>query len=463
MTSIAIVGGGPAGTAAAQRAAELGAEVTLIEARALGGTCVVDGCVPTRVLARAARMAREVRDAGLWGINTGPVQISWQRVTERVGETVAAVTAGRDSAERLTELGVDVRVGAPARFHDPHTLLVGDGRVEADRILLCIGGAARPLPIPGAELATLPTEIMAWPRLPQRVAVVGSGSTGSQLVTVFSSLGAHTTLLDVAPRILPHADADVAATLEAAFRSQGVTVVTGIDGLTGIDADGDRRQVRYEHDGQPMCVEVDAVVLATGWPARTEGLGLDAAGVAHRPGRIPVDQHLRTNVPHIYAPGDANQRDMLVQSAAEEGDTAAVNAVLGPQRDSPHPLLPWGGFTDPDVAGVGLTEEEARRHDPQCVSALVPLTDVERAIIDERTEGFLKLITDRRRSLLLGAHAAGESAVEVIQAVTTAMAAGTDPATLARVEFAYPTYTAAVGQAARALLRVDTDTAGQSR
>ena len=455
MTSIAIVGGGPAGTAAALRATELGAEVTLLEARALGGTCVVDGCVPTRVLARAARMAREVRDAHLWGIEVGEVGVRWERITERVAETVAAVTARRASAAELGRAGVDVRVGHPAQFVDPHTLAVGGEHVEADAVLLCVGGAARPLPIPGAELATLPTEVIAWDALPERVAVVGSGSTGSQLVTVFASLGAETTLIDVAPRILPHADADVAATLEAAFRSQGVAVATGVDGLTAIEADGPLRRVHYTAGGQPTSVEVDAVVLATGWPARTEGLGLDVAGVAHSPGRIPVDDHLRTNVPHVYAPGDANQRDMLVQSAAEEGEAAAVNAVLGPVRSTPHALLPWGGFTDPDVAGVGLTEEEATRHDDHCVTAVVPLAGLERAIIDERTDGFLKLITDRRRSLLLGAHAAGESAVEVIQAVTTAMAAGADPATLARVAFAYPTYSAAIGAAAQALLRVD--------
>ncbi len=464
MNKITIVGGGPAGTAAALRAAELGAEVTLLEARALGGTCVVDGCVPTRVLARAARMAREVRDAHLWGLEVGEVGVRWDRIMQRVDDTVRSVSAARASAGELAQAGVDVRVGHHARFVDAHTLEFGDDKVEADAILLCMGGSPRALPIPGAELATLPNEVLSWDTLPERVAVVGSGSTGAQLVTVFSSLGSQVTLLDVAPRILPHADGDVAATVEVAFRSQGITVTTGIDGLTAIERLEDAAATSADHGGGPLrlrygsggtetALEVDAVVLATGWPARTEGLGLDAAGIDHGPGRIPVDAYLRTSVPHIYAPGDANQRDMLVQSAAEEGEAAAVNAVLGPTRSTPHALLPWGGFTDPDTAGVGLTEEEASRHDDECITALVPLSGLERAIIDERTEGFLKLIADRRRSMVLGAHAAGESAVEVIHAVTTAMASGTDPATLARVQFAYPTYSAAIGAAAQELLR----------
>ena len=457
MSHVVVVGGGPAGVAGAVRAAELGAEVVLVEARgALGGTCVNDGCVPTRVLARTARMAREARDAHLWGLDVGEVGVDWCRITERVVETVAAVRATKQSGAALTEDGVDVRLGAGARFVDPHTLQVGGERLEADAVLLCVGGAPRRLPFEGADLATLPDAVVAWPRLPDRVAVVGSGSTGAQLVTVFASLGAEVILLDVAPRILPHADADVAGALADAFRRQGVRVVTGIDGIARLERlerlDGHGLRLHQTLDGETHHLDVDEVVLATGWPARTEGLGLDAAGIHHEPGRIPVDAYLRTNVPHVFAPGDANQRDMLVQSAVVEGAAAATNAVLGPTRSAPHALLPWGGFTDPDTAGVGLTEAEARERDPHCAVATVALAASERAIIDERTDGFLKLIADRRRSMLLGAHAAGEAAVEIIQAVTTAMAAGTDPATLARVEFAYPTYSELIGAAARELL-----------
>ena len=464
MSRVVVVGGGPAGVAGAARAAELGAEVVLVEAGdALGGTCVNDGCVPTRVLARTARMAREARDAHLWGLGVGEVTVDWGRITERVAATVEAVRDTKQSGAALADEGVKVRLGERARFLDAHTLQVGEERMEADAVLLCVGGSPRRMPFEGAELATLPDAVVAWPRLPERVAVVGSGSTGAQLVTVFASLGAEVTLLDVAPRILPHADAAVAATLSDAFARQGVRVLTGIDGITRIvgraGGDGgegrDGRGLRLHHTvgGDAHHLDVDEVVLATGWPARTEGLGLDAAGIHHEPGRIPVDAYLRTNVPHVFAPGDANQRDMLVQSAVVEGTAAATNAVLGPTRSAPHALLPWGGFTDPDTAGVGLTGEQARERDPECVVATVPLTTSERAIIDERTDGFLKLIADRRRSMLLGAHAAGEAAVEIIQAVTTAMAAGTDPATLARVEFAYPTYSALIGAAASELVR----------
>ena len=192
--------------------------------------------------------------------------------------------------------------------------------------------------------------------------------------------------------------------------------------------------------------------MATGWPADVEDLGLENAGIEIERSAIPADRYFRTVVPHIFAVGDANGRDMLVQAAQFEGEAAAENAVLGANRRTPHHLLPAGGFTDPDYAGVGLTEEQARERDTDCVVATVPYANLERAVIDDREVGFLKLIADRRRQLILGAHAVGENAIEVIQSVTTAMAAGVDVSTLAGVRFAYPTYSAIIGLAARAVL-----------
>jgi pyruvate/2-oxoglutarate dehydrogenase complex dihydrolipoamide dehydrogenase (E3) component len=206
--------------------------------------------------------------------------------------------------------------------------------------------------------------------------------------------------------------------------------------------------------GASVAGDFDTVVMATGWPADTEELGLETTGVRVDRSSIVVDEYFRTSVSHIFAVGDANGRDMLVQAAHFEGEAAAENAVLGANRRTPHHLLPAGGFTDPDYAGVGLSEPEARARDPHCVVSRVDYSDLERAVIDDRERGFLLLIADRRRELILGAHAVGENAVEVIQSVTTAMAAGVDVATLARVKFAYPTYSALIGLAARRLLAV---------
>lgn len=444
---VAVIGGGPAGVAAALRAAELGASVVLLEADRLGGTCVNSGCVPTRVLAKTARLMREVRTAHEYGIAaTG--EIDWPALVARVRSTVDRVRAAKRDAERLAAAGVTVVLDGKAEFEDAGTLTTTGGtRVRAGSVIVAVGGHSRPLPIPGAELATAPEHVLDLPELPKRVAIIGGGNTGAQLTTILRSFGAEVTLLDVAPRILTPSDPDISAAVTEAFREQGIAVHTGIAGVAGIE----RRGGGLWLDAGEASGEFDAVIMATGWPADVAQLGLDRAGVDALRSSIPSDDTFRSSVPSIFAVGDANGRDMLVQAAVFEGEAAAENAVLDASRRTPHHYLPAGGFTDPDYAGVGLTEEQARERDPECRVVTVPYRELERAVIDDREAGFLKLITDRRGELILGAHCVGESAIEIVQTVTTAMVAGIGPADLAGVKFAYPTYTAIVGLAARAV------------
>ncbi len=451
---IAVIGAGPAGTAAALRAAELGARVVVLEAGRVGGTCVNTGCVPTRVLAKTARLIREARAADDYGIDVGTPTIDWPAVVTRVHERVDAVRSIKREAERFAEAGVTLIHEGRARFEDDRTLVLDSGRrVSADSILICVGGHSKRLPVPGAELATVPEDVLELPELPRRVAVIGAGNTGAQLVTVFNSFGSKVTLLDVAPRVLMASDVSIADTVSGALRDAGVAVHTGIETVERLEAaESGAISLSWKDSGESTSAEFDVVIIATGWPADVEDLGLERAGIEIDRSRIPADQYFRTIVPHIFAVGDANGRDMLVQAAQFEGEAATENAVLGANRRTPHHLLPAGGFTDPDYAGVGLTEEQARDRDPSCVVATVGYDALDRAVIDDRGNGFLKLIADRRRELILGAHAVGENAVEVIQSVTTAMAAGIDVSTLAGVRFAYPTYSAVIGMAARKLL-----------
>ena len=450
---VAVIGAGPAGTAAALRAAELGARVVVLEADRLGGTCVNTGCVPTRVLAKTARMMRETRTANAYGIDVGEPVVDWARVVERVEERVEKVRSIKREADRFAAAGIDLVQEGRARFESDSVLVLDSGRrVSADSILICVGGHSRRLPIPGAELATVPEDILGMPALPRRAAVIGGGNTGAQLVTVLASFGSEVTLLDVAPRILTTSDASISDLVASSFVAQGVRVHVGIETVDSLAQRDDGSIMLTWRDADGVhAAPYDVVIMATGWPADVADLGLERAGVTIQRSSIPADQYFRTEVPHIFAVGDANGRDMLVQAAQFEGEAAAENAVLGANRRTPHHLLPAGGFTDPYYAGVGFTEAEARERDPQCVVVTVPYGEVDRAVIDDRETGFLKLIADRRRELILGAHAVGENAVEVIQSVTTAMAAGIDVSTLASVRFAYPTYSAVIGRAARAL------------
>ncbi|WP_307786215.1 NAD(P)/FAD-dependent oxidoreductase [Rathayibacter sp. SD072] len=451
---VAVIGAGPAGTAAALRAAELGARVVVLEAARVGGTCVNTGCVPTRVLAKTARIIREARTASDYGVDVGTPRIDWAATVQHVHERVDEVRSIKREAQRFEEEGVELIHEGRARFEDESTLVLDSGRrLTASSILVCVGGHSRRLPIPGAELATVPEDVLALPSLPRRVAVIGGGNTGAQLVTVFNAFGSEVTLLDVAPRILMTSDASISEYVGAAFERQGVHVSTGIETVESIERADGALKLRWKDAGRSHAEEFDAVIMATGWPADVEDLGLENAGIEVVRSAIPADQYFRTVVPHVFAVGDANGRDMLVQAAQFEAEAAAENAVLGANRRTPQHLLPAGGFTDPDYAGVGFTLEQARERDPQCVVASVPFSNVDRAVIDDRESGFLTLISDRRRELLLGAHAVGENAIEVVQSVTTAMAAGVDVATLANVRFAYPTYSAVIGMAARALLK----------
>jgi pyruvate/2-oxoglutarate dehydrogenase complex dihydrolipoamide dehydrogenase (E3) component len=451
---VVVIGAGPAGTAAALRAAELGAKVAVAEASRTGGTCVNTGCVPTRVLARTARIVREMRTASEYGVGVTEQSIDWAATVARVRSRIDKVRAMKREESRFADAGIELIMEGKARFTSASELVLDSGRrITADQIIVSVGGHSRRLPIPGAEFATVPEHVLDLPKLPERVAVIGAGNTGSQLVTIFNSFGSSVTVLDLAPRILMPSDAAISEAVSAAFTNQGTSVRVGISGVSGIVKQGDDTlELSWTQDGVAHSEIFDAVIMATGWPADVEDLGLENAGVEITRSSIPVDRYFRSVVPHIFAVGDANGKDMLVQAAQFEGEAAAENAVLGANRRTPNFLLPAGGFTDPDYAGVGLTEEQARERDPGCVVSVVPYANLDRAVIDDRELGFLKLISDRRRELILGAHAVGENAVEVVQSVTTAMAAGIDVSTLANVRFAYPTYSAIIGMAARGLL-----------
>jgi pyruvate/2-oxoglutarate dehydrogenase complex dihydrolipoamide dehydrogenase (E3) component len=453
---LVVIGGGPAGVSAALRARELGATSTLLERGSLGGSCTNDGCVPTRVLAKTARLLRDAGQAAEFGLVGQPPSVDLEAVLRRVRATVDRVHASKGLQQHLARSGVTVRAGAgPARFLDPHTLVLPDGeRVEGRQFVLCAGGHARRLGVPGAELARTSSEVWSLPHLPSALVVVGGAATGCQLASVFAAFGSRVTLLEAAPTLLGGEDADVAAAIGHALAERGVEVVTGIERVRRIDRADGRLRLAYVRDGAEHAVDADEVLLAIGWPGSTDGLGLEAAGVEVDGGYVVVDDTLRTSAPHVWAAGDVAGRMMLVQSATAEGRLAAENALLGSGRPHVDAVVPHGGFTDPEYGGVGLTEAAARARPGEPVAvAMVTYQDLDRSVLDARTEGFCKLIAEHGSHRVVGAHVVGEQAVEVVQVAATAMAAGMRVEHLAEVDLAYPTFTAVVGLAARRLAR----------
>jgi pyruvate/2-oxoglutarate dehydrogenase complex dihydrolipoamide dehydrogenase (E3) component len=453
---LVVIGGGPAGVSAALRARELGATAALMERGSLGGSCTNDGCVPTRVLAKTARLLRDARQAAEFGLIGPPPTVDLAAVLRRVRASVDRVHAYKDLERRLVRSGVTVRAGTgPARFLDPHTLGLPDGdRVEGRQFVLCTGGHARRLDVPGAQLARTHSEVWSLPRLPSALLVVGGAATGCQLASVFAAFGSQVTVLDAAPTLLGAEDTDVARAVESALAARGVEQVTDIDRIQRIQQAGGHLRLTYLRDGAEHAVDANEVLLAVGWPGNTDGLGLEAAGVDVEGGYVVVDDTLRTSARHVWAAGDITGRMMLVQSATAEGHLAAENALLGSGRPHVDAVVPHGGFTDPEYGGVGLTETAARSRPGEPVAvATVAYEDLDRAVLDGRTEGFCKLIAEHGSHRIVGAHVVGEQAVEVVQVAATAMAAGIRVEHLAEVDLAYPTFTAVVGLAARRLAR----------
>lgn len=456
MYDIVIVGGGPAGVTAALRARELGASVALVERHKLGGTCTNDGCVPTRVLAKAARLMRDSEQFGRYGlrIERRPA-VDFAAVMQRTKEVVAEVHEKKQLAAHLEEVGVVVYSAAgEARFVDPHTLQTAHhGAISGERFVLCAGGHARRLPFPGADYALTSSTIWDLQTAPASVVIIGGGATGCQFASVFEDFGAHVTLLDIAPRVLVTEDQDISSEISAQFRRRGIQVETGIQRVERIDLEAGRLTVIY-HDasGAARKAAADVVLAAVGWPGNVDHLGLANAGVETAHSYVVVDDYLRTTAAHVYAAGDITGRSMLVQSAGYQARIAVENALLPYTQKVREQLVPHGGFTDPEYGGVGLTEAEARRHH-DVVTATVPYAALDRAVIDDRTAGFCKLVVDRRSQRVLGAHVVGEQAVEIVSMVSAGMAGGLYVQQLADLELAYPTFVAIVGLAARQIAR----------
>ncbi|MGH2428892.1 MAG: dihydrolipoyl dehydrogenase family protein [Candidatus Limnocylindria bacterium] len=448
---LAVIGGGPAGVTAALRAAELGAaRVALVERDRPGGTCTDDGCAPTRVLAKVARLIRDAEQFGDYGLHADPPAVDFAALLAATHRTIYQLHEKKQLVGHLGRAGVTLVAGrGPARFVGSHRLEVGDGpNVAAERFVVASGGHARRLPFSGSELALTHGDVWEMRALPRSLVVVGGAATGAQLASIFAAFGSRVTLLELAPRLIPAEDSDLAAALADAFAANGIDVRTGIGGVDRIERAGGGLRLAYRLGEAVEELRTDAVVLAVGWPGNVEELGLGEAGVATERGYIRVDDGLRTSASHIWAAGDITGRMMLVQSATYEGRIAAENALGSTNGGIRHTIVAHGGFTDPEYGSVGLTEADAAASG-EIVVGLVPYADLDRAVIDQRTTGFCKLVVDRRTRLVRGAHVIGEQAVEVVQIAAAAMAADLPVERLAEVEFAYPTFTSIVGLAAR--------------
>ena len=451
--NLLVIGGGPAGVSAALQGAELGARVTLVERNRVGGTSINEGPAPVRTLARAARLVRDAASWETFGLRGAAPRVD---VKAAVANALRVADYSHDvkrMSDYIAGCGVELAQGVgPCWFVDEHTVEVADGRrFSGDAIVIAVGGHAGRLPIPGAELALTYENIRDLGELPVSTVVVGASDTGCQLASILVDFGSQVTILEYAERIKPRSDHDVSEGLTAAFTNKGMRIVTGTR-VAAIEQADEVFVVRHEKDGREHVEMADLVFFAVGWPGNADLLRPETIGLEVQRGYVVVDDRLVSNIDHIYAAGDANALSMLVPSARQQGLIAAENAVMGTSRRNTHEIVPTGSFTDPEYGSVGLTEEEARaRYD--CEVAIVRYEDLLRPVVDARSGGFCKLIVESNRRYILGAHVLGEYSAEIIQMVATCMATNMRIEQLADLQFAFPTFTEAVGMAAQKCVR----------
>ncbi len=369
MTDVLVVGAGPAGVYAALRAAELGARTTLVTRDEFGGMAANEGTVPVRTLAHAARLIREARQLGRYGIAAIEPALDYARLLARVREVVEDVRAHSAFRPQIDRLGVAVheRAGA-ARFSGPHEVETESGlRLRADRIILCTGGTSRRLAVPGSEWTSTHRDVWGLTSVPPSMLVVGAGATGVQVASIFNAFGSRVQLFQRGPRILPTEDADVSAAVAEAFRASGVAVHENLDRIDSFEKTPSGVRMNFTRNAAPEKAEAALVVVAIGWQANTEGLNLAAAGVeTDDRGFVKVDSHLRTTAPHVFAAGDVIGGLLFVPAALQEGFVAATNAVCGATLTIGEPVDPDGQLHGPGVRAGRTHRGEGPRGARRC-------------------------------------------------------------------------------------------------
>ena len=447
---ICVIGAGPAGVMAALRSAELGARATLVTDDAFGGMAANDGPVPVRTLAHAARLLRDARQLGRYGITVSDPVLDYPRLLCRVREVVENVRAHSSLRRLIDSVGVIVheRAGG-ARFSDPNTIETKSGlRFKADRFIICTGGRSRPLNVPGADLTATHSDAWSLTAVPQSMLVIGAGATGVQVASIFNAFGSRVELFQAGPRILPAEDEDVSAAVATAFREAGIVVHESFGEIESFEKTPTGVRMNFRKEDARLSAEAALVVVAIGWVSNAAELGLAAAGVeTDRRGFVKVDPFMQTSAPHIFAAGDITGGLMLVPQAIQNAFVAATNAVGKSLTKYENRASPIGSFTDPEYAQVGLTEAQAREG-RDIVRAVVNFDVTTRTIIDGRTSGFCKIIVDRATHKILGCHVVGERAVEIAQVASIAIEAGMRVEELAQVPLSFPTYAGILGRLA---------------
>jgi len=452
---VVVIGAGPGGYVAAIRAAQLGMRTACVEVDKLGGVCNNVGCIPTKALLESANYARRIRELGEFGIQVGEVTLDLAGAGKRAKKV--AEQGARGVAYLFKKYGVE-HVKGWGRLAGVGRVAVegGDGErvLEARNIIVATGSRPKDLPILKADGDRVWNSDHAVfpPGAPESLAIIGAGAVGMEFADVFASFGTKVTIVEALDRVLPVEDRDSSALLEKAYRKRGMEIYTGARlEKAEVGKDGVRLTV-VAKNGKPQVLEVERVLLAVGRAPIVQDIGLEAVGVKVERGFIAVDDKMRTNVPGIYAIGDVARPPLLAHKASHEG-VAAVEAIAG----DPHAGVDYGNipnvtYCHPEVASVGLTEEDARGRGLDIEVGVFPWSANGRARTAGETEGFVKVIRERRYGELVGAHVVGPHASELIGEFVVGRHLETTAEEMERAIHPHPTLSEAIAEAALASL-----------
>ncbi len=450
--NLVVVGAGTAGLVSAAGAAGLGAKVALVERHLLGGDCLNVGCVPSKALISAARVAANARRAGAFGVHTGSVAVDFAAVMERMRRLRAGI-APHDSVQRFAGLGVDVFLGS-GRFTGLTSLEVDGQTLTFARAVITSGARAAGLNIPGLEDTGYLTNetVFSLTALPPRLAIIGAGPIGCELAQAFQRFGSAVTLFEAEARVLPREDGDAADIIARALRTEGIRLELSAR-IERVGRRGTDVQIDWQAEGRQQCFVCDAVLLGIGRAPNVEGLALEEAGVAYDARGIRVNDFLQTTNARIYAAGDIASPFKFTHVADALARIVLTNALFAGRKKVSALHVPWCTYTQPEIAHVGLYAHEAAARGFDVSTITVPMRDVDRAILDGTDDGFLRVHLQKGTDRILGATLVADHAGDMISEITVAMVGERGLSTIGNTIHPYPTQAEVMKKAADAYNR----------
>ena len=436
---LVVIGGGTAGLVSAAGAAGLGARVALVERRLMGGDCLNYGCVPSKAIIRSAKAWHEARTAAR---RFGGPEVSGEGDFGAAMERMRGLRAGisrHDSVSRFHDLGVDVFLGE-GRFIAGDAIQVDDAQLRFRRAVIATGARPFAPPIPGLEEAGFYTneDFFTLTELPPRLGVIGGGPIGCEMAQTFARFGSRVTLFDMAPHVLIREDADAAEVVQQQLIADGVELQLGA-AVQRVERTQNARLVHFETDGAPGSVEIDALLVAVGRAPNTEGIGLEAAGVEFDKFGVTVDDKLHTSNPKIFAVGDVASKFKFTHMADALARIAIQNALFFGRAKASDLVVPWCTYTSPEIAHVGLYEKDAQERGIETESLTIPMSDVDRAVLEGDDDGFLRIIHQKGKDKIVGATLVADHAGDMIGELSLAITNGIGLGQIAATIHPYPT------------------------